>query len=191
MATYRIFPSTSGPGSAAGDTTSYTLGSEFYCTSTAVLLGYYWWCATGADTSSKAFQLWSVTTGTTGSAVSGSAVSSGTLTTGTWNYTALATGVVLTSGQRYRASILGTSGANWYSSTSSGFPSDLVNGLLTCPSTTNATGGIQSGYTVSATQVYPQFSVGSNYWIDVLVSDPPSQPPPVVIGQAVGRAANW
>lgn len=172
MADYRLYPATDGPPSVASDTTSYTMGVEFYVTSAANLTGYWWWCATGASTAPQVHQLWQVATGTTGTAVSGTTVTSGTRTQGQWNFTALSPAVGLTPNQRYRASVTDSSGANWYSATASGFPADVVEGLLTAPSTVDATGGIQMGYVISTTPAYPELTTGGNYWMDVQVSDP-------------------
>lgn len=172
MADYRLYPATDGPGAVASDTTSYTMGVEFYVTSNANLTGYWWWCATGGSTAPQVHQLWQVATGTTGSAVGGTTVVSGIRTPGQWNFTALSPPVALTPNQRYRASVTDSSGTNWYSATASGFPADVVNGLLTAPSTANATGGIQMGYVISSVPTYPELTTGGNYWMDVQVSDP-------------------
>lgn len=173
MADYRIFPATNGPSSPASDTTSYTMGVEFYVTADANLTGFWWWCAPGADTSVKTHQCWQVATGTTGTAVPGTQVNTGTLTQGQWNFTALSPPVPLTPNQRYRASITDlSSGHNWYSATPDGYPADVVDGPLTAPSTVNATGGIQVGYVISSTPTYPELTTGANYWVDVQVSDP-------------------
>lgn len=174
---YRIFP-TGDLGAVAADTTNYTLGVEFYVTAANNnLLGYWWWCASGASTTAKSFRLYSVVNSTTGTAVSGSDVTSGTLVTG-WNYVALSTPVSLTANQRYRAAILGGSGANWYSAQANGFPSDIVHGPLTAPSTTNATGACQGSFIVSATMAFPtSVSSGSNYGLDVYVETANSNTP--------------
>lgn len=172
MADYRLYPATSGPSSAASDSTSYTMGVEFYVTSAANLTGYWWWCAIGASTAPQVHQLWQVATGTTGSAVGGTTVTSGTRTQGQWNFTALSPPVALTPNQRYRASVTDSSGADWYSATPAGFPVDIVNGPLTAPSTVNATGGIQMGYVISSVPTFPELTTGGNYWMDVQVSDP-------------------
>ena len=172
MPTYRIWPSATGS-SLVSDSTAVTLGVEFYVTQTAQLNGYYWWCPAGGDTTAKQHGLYTVTTGTTGSLVTGSTVTTGTLSGGAWNYTALSPSpLTLTAGQRYRAAVYrGASAADWYSATASGFPADITNGILICPSTTNATGGIQGSYVYYGALTYPSMvSGGANYWIDVSVS---------------------
>ena len=116
MTVWRLWPSTSGDAVAA-DTGTFSLGVEFHVTASGCLLnGYWWWCATGADTAAKSFRLYTVTTSTTGSLIANTSVTSGTLTAGAWNYVALSPSpVALTSGTHYRVSVYGNPGVNWYS----------------------------------------------------------------------------
>lgn len=169
---YRLWPATAGPSAAAADTTAYTLGVEFYVTATGLYLyGFWWWCAPGADTAPKAFQLFSCVSDTVGTPVDHAGTVSGALTAGVWNFAPLPDPVPLVQAQHYRAGILGGGAANWYSATGGGFPADMVNGPLVAPATTAALGGLQGNYVVGSTLAYPRFSAGGNYWIDVLVSE--------------------
>ena len=104
MTTYRLYPSTNGPSSSAGDTSDYTMGLAFEVTSSGMQLnGYYWWVADGAQsTGAQKFALWEATGEHTGSVVSGSEVTSGTLSLG-WNYVALGSPVSLSQNQEYMA----------------------------------------------------------------------------------------
>ena len=148
------------------------MSTEFRVTSPANIEGFYWWCANGASTAAKKFQLYALTTPTNGSIVTGTPVTSGVMTQNAWNFVPLPAPVALTVGQRYRAVIFFAGGSNWYSATGSGWPTDLTQGLLLAPSTTNALGNIQSGFRVSAGDIdLPGGSAGSNYWLDVLVRD--------------------
>lgn len=170
--TYRLWPTTDGPASAAADTTGYSLSTEFEIISVAKIEGFYWWCANGADTTPKTFQVFSLTGAGTGTAVPGTLVDSGTLVQNTWNFVPLAIPVSLSVGQRYRAVVYFAGGSNWYAATGSGWTADLVNGLLSAPSTANATGNIQSGFRVATGAIdVPNSSGGSNYWVDLLVRD--------------------
>src|SRR4051812_2778500 len=151
---YRLF-SADGPSSAAGDTTAYTLGVEFYVTVSGLrLFGFWWWCAPGADPSPKSFQLFQCISDVIGTAVDDASAVSGTLTQGVWNYTALGAPVVIAANQRYRAGILGGGPANWYSAVPSAFPADIVNGPLVAPATANALGGLQGSFNTGAVMAY-------------------------------------
>lgn len=178
MGTYRIWPSTNGPASVVGDTTAYTLGTEFYVTALVDFTGYWWWCTPGADTSAKTCGLWQVVTATTGTPVAGAGAVSGPLTQGAWNWIPAAAPVQLTENQRYRAGILGTSGTNWYGATPGAFPADIVHGPLTAPSTANAVGNVQGGYNQQSVLAIPAFTNGSgpSYWLDVQVVDSAAPP---------------
>lgn len=179
MPNYSIWSqATAGMPGVAADTNTTDLGTEFFVTTTTcTLTGYWWWLPAGGATASVTFRLWSVTTSTTGSLVSGSQVSSGTLTAGQWNFTALTPAVTLTQNQRYRASVTYTGAANHYGVTSAYFSSgggasNIVNGSLTCPSGTNATGALQGTFNEPSTAGFPSSSfTSSNYWIDIQVTD--------------------
>jgi hypothetical protein len=185
VGTYRLWPSTNGPASPAGDTTVYTLGVEFYATSLVDFTGWWWWCAPGADPAAKTFGLWTVDTAFTGTLVATAAGSA--LTQGTWNYAALSPVLQLTANQRYRAGVLGGgNGANWYGATANGWPVDLANGPLHAPSTANAVGNLQGSYKQAAVLSFPRDTGSSNYWLDVQVMDA-AAPPTAARTLAKGR----
>jgi hypothetical protein len=177
VATWRIWPSTSGPAITA-DTTAYSLSTEFAVTSAGCsITGYYYWLPTTGTTVAKTLSLWSVTTGTTGTRITAANATSAVQTAGAWNFTAC-TSTALTSGQHYRAEVTYTQGTNnWYGVTASywssgGGASNIVNGPLTAYSAANATGGIQGGFLTSATVGFTTGTSGNgNYWIDVQIDD--------------------
>ncbi len=170
--TFRLWPATDGPASAASDTTGYSLSTEFEVTGPAKLEAFIWWCANGANTAAKTFQLYALTSQSTGNAVPGTLVTSGTLTQNTWNQVNLDAPVPLTVGQRYRAVVFFAGGSNWYSATSNGWLTGIVQGPLSAMSNAAALGNIQSGFRVSAGTIdVSNGSVGSNYWLDLLVRD--------------------
>jgi hypothetical protein len=171
---YRLFVA-DGPSAPAGDSTSYTLGVEFYVTAGGLYLyGFRWWCAPGADASPKPFQLFECVTDIVGTPVDGAEVTSSALTAGAWNYAPLPDPVLLTAGQHYRAGVLGGGSGNWYSAVAAAFTGDVVDGPLVAPSTANALGGLQGSFVTSTVMAYPRFvGNGANYGIDVTVSEAP------------------
>lgn len=190
---YRIFPTAPGAASAAGDTTAYTLGVEFYVTAGGLLLyGFWWWCAAGADTSPKPCQLFACVSDVVGTPVDGGATVSGPLAVGVWNYAPLDVPLALAANQRYRAGVLGGGSANWYSAVPGAFPADVVNGPLVAPSTADALGGLQGSFNTGASMAYPRFvGSGASYGIDVTVSEAPvlAETGSAAAGLAAGPAA--
>jgi hypothetical protein len=91
MTTYRLFPSTDGPSTAASYSGGFQAGVVFGVTSISWFQGYWWWvCANGGQsTSPQEFALWQVYGSGQGVVVPGSTVTSGTLQAG-WNWVPLA-----------------------------------------------------------------------------------------------------
>ena len=173
MSTYRIWPSTSG-GAGAADVTE-SLGTEFYVTSACNFNGFWFWCPSGGNTTAVTCQLYSVTTATTGAAVSGTLVTSGTLTANAWNWVPLVTPVALTVNQHYRATVYKSTGGTitWYGASSGIFGSEIINGPLRCCSTATAVGGIQGSYNPAGVISFPSSEFNNLcYWVDVEVADP-------------------
>ena len=106
MATYRLFPSTSGPSSAASYSGPFLAGLQFEVTTGGTWLdGYWWWvCPTGQPTVPQKFALWQIYNTSEGVLVATATVTSGTLVPGQWNYVALDTPVPLAVGVTYVAS---------------------------------------------------------------------------------------
>lgn len=185
MAIYRLWPATNGPATPDTDPTDYTLGVEFEVTSAADLIAYYFWHASGQGGGTKDFRTWSVTTATTGSAVSGTDASNGAWTAGAWNRVPLASPVALTPTQRYRAGIAFTV-ANGYSSTANYWSSGagsagITNGPLYAPNNADSVGARQSPYVDVGTPTYPSLTFNaSNYWLDVEVDDGVEPDPGVI-----------
>ena len=91
MTTYRLWPATSGPGTAVAWGGNFLSGLVFTVAAGTWFTGYWWWvCGSGQATAPVKCALW--TTGGAGSApaasyvVPGSVVTTGTLTAGQWNY---------------------------------------------------------------------------------------------------------
>jgi hypothetical protein len=97
-----------------------------------------------------------------------------------WEQLNFSTPVQVTGGQTYVASYHTSSGH--YAVTAKGLSSAVTNGPLTVP----ANGGV---YTYSSATTFPTTSYnGSNYWVDVVFSNP-SQPPPSVTSAMPSNAA--
>ena len=189
MATYRLFPSTSGPSSNTAYSGPYGVAVAFKVTATGLSLdGYWWWVApTGGSTTAQKFCLWKMTGTNTGTLVSGSTVTSGTLVSG-WNFISLGTSVALTSGQAYKAATAWTSSGGFpyspgFYGTGGAGVGGIVNGPLTAYSDVTSNGGTnqspygdnQGTYQVSSadpTTTYPATGSSSfNGWMDVDITD--------------------
>jgi hypothetical protein len=177
---YTAFPSATGPGSSATDS-SVNLALEFDITSAAWLKGIRFWRADGAQDGAIQCRCWRVTTSSTGTAVSGS---DGTYTlSGTgWQDFIYATPIALTIGQRYRAAVLFPSG---YSATGGYFgvggpgAGGITNGPLHVPDAAGGTGGFQGSFSYNAAFSYPDNGGNGNYWVTPIVTDvdPAGHPP--------------
>jgi hypothetical protein len=116
MATYRLFPSTSGPANAISYSGNFISGMCFTVSQGGCWFqGYWWWVAPGSggspvpgSTGPFKCALWSLKNGSTGTVVSGSVVTSGTLTAGQWNFIPIATPVQLSNGYDPAASTHGS-----------------------------------------------------------------------------------
>src|SRR5438477_11752787 len=97
MATYRLFPSTSGPSAPVSYSGPFMAGVLFKVTTGGMWLdGYWWWvCPTGQPTGPQQFALWAVYNGGVGALVPASTVTSGVLTAGQWHVGPLAAPVRL------------------------------------------------------------------------------------------------
>lgn len=173
MATYRLWPSTNGPSSAAGDTENYTLGLEFSVSSSAEFTGWYFWTRNSCVVTFSLYRVDSESTGTLLAQVSNVNLS---VLSGVWRYQAQAMPVTLVPGQRYRACVTSSSD-NFYCSTSAYWSSGAgsagrTNGILSAPNVSDATGNDQCSFIIGASPAFPTSAFsGSNYWIDVEVSD--------------------
>ena len=193
MATYRLFPSTSGPSSPVSYSGDFLCGVLFCVTSSSWFEGYWWWvCPTGQSTSPQKFALWQVYGPGQGNLVPGSVVTSGTLTPGQWNYISLPTPLPLSIGN-----VTGVGAAVYEAATgfSGSFPdsndqfgsggpyaSGITNGPLfaysdqgaSAPAPTSAT-SFQGAFSVAGTDpsvnLPAQGSDSSNFWMDLQVSD--------------------
>ena len=197
MATYRLFPSTSGPGSATSYGGNFLSAVSFTVTQGGCWFqGYWWWVASNGVTSATKCALWCVTGTGTGTLVPGSVVTSGTLTASQWNYIPLPTPVQLAIGYSpnnttYGGAYVAAIGVNGnFPATASQFNSGdpysagITSGPLLAYSGTTGTkkppyGNAQATFSVagsdpSVTLPMTPDSSGdgaTNFWVDVQVSD--------------------
>ena len=188
MATYRLFPSTSGPASAVNHSGNFLSGVVFAVAAGGNWFqGYWWWvAASGQSTAPVKCALWSPSDLNNGKLVAGSVVTSGALTAGQWNYIPLATPVQLApsydsnypkNGSAYIAAI-GVNGS--FPDTGSFWSAAIDNGPLHaypggggtngCPYTLSQ-GVFTIGGSDPSTTMPGQSSGTDNFWVDVQISD--------------------
>ena len=183
---YRLFPSTNGPGSSISYGGSIVTGALFEVTASGMVLqGYWFWRADSGQSASASFALWKATGFGTGTLVASSSASTSTMVVGQWNYVPLPSPLALTPNTAYKA-VVGMSGnfpdtSNQFG-TGGPYVGGITNGPLTAFSTYASGGGtlqdaygdIQCTYDLSTsdpTAVYPATdSSAFNAWIDVQVS---------------------
>ena len=193
MATYRLFPSTSGPSSPVSYSGDFLSGVLFCVTNISWFEGYWWWvCPSGQSTAPQKFALWQVYGPGEGNLIPGSVVTSGTLTAGQWNFIPLPAPIPLSVGN-----VTGSGAAVYQAATGfvGSFPistgqfgaggpyaSGITNGPLfaysdqgaAAPAPTSVT-SFQGSFSVAGTDpsVYlpAQGSSSSNFWLDLQVSD--------------------
>jgi hypothetical protein len=191
VTTYRLFPSTSGPGSPTSYSGPWLAGVLFSPTGEMLWLnGYYWWAPAGGDTTPVKFALWNRYSDTQQNLVPNSTVTSGTLTLGQWNFTALPAPIQIAPGALYVAAA-GYTATNGVPITSNQWGSaeplagGIVNGPLTGWSDTSGTNAFPAA-TVNHNLNQGVFStsLGSdpsaampnagsnsdNFWVDVQVT---------------------
>ena len=184
-ATYRLFPSTSGPSAATSLSGNYSAATGFHVTSDGLYLsGYWWWVAStnSPPTGPQKCCLWQDTGAAAGHVVSVATVTSGTLSPG-WNFIALPTPVALSKDGDYRA-VTGVNGnfpttTNQYGA-GQPFAAGITNGPLQAYSDTGGSlpshfnNGQCSFQTANAdpAAVFPaSSSTSANRWIDMQVQN--------------------
>ena len=195
MTTYRLFPTTNGPGTPVDFGAGFELVSAigFQVTQkTMYFEGYWWWvCPTQQPTAPQTFCLWQDTgdgdqKGDLGVVVEASVVTSGDFVAGGWNFVPLPQPIPLTQYVSYRAA---TALPRYAPVTNGQFGSGGVyaEGITSGPlfAFADSTSGNSSKVdlyqahnctwqenTLDPTSVYPSSSYsGLNLWIDVQVSD--------------------
>ena len=192
MTTYRLFPSTNGPATAAAASGGWLLGVIFSVTGGMRWLdGYFHWVPGNGDTTARKFALWNRYSTSAQNLVPDSVVTSGTMTQGQWNFVALPNPIQLAPGALYVAAVGWTVTAGIPVTSNqwgSGEPlaAGIVNGPLTgwsAQSGSNAfpaaTGNYNLGQGLFSNVLGSDPSVNmpdngsgdDNLWVDVLVDD--------------------
>jgi hypothetical protein len=185
--TYRLFPSTDGPASAASYKGSFISGVQFEVTTGGCWLeGYWWWvCQSGGQpTSAQEFALWQVYTdvGSAGNLIPSGTVRSGSLRTGAWNYVALTQPVPLAVGATYIAAT-GVNGpfpaTNGAFGAGQPYAAGITDGPLFAYSDAGGsapapTGLAQAVFSTAGSDPTVEMPAGgsssSNFWVDVQIS---------------------
>ena len=141
MTTYRLFPSTNGPGAVAAFAGNFLAGVLVKVTQGGMFFnGYYHWVpGTNGDTVARKFCLWAIKGAGVGTLVSAATVNSGTLTRGQWNFVPLTTPIPLAVGTAYCAC------TGWVAV--NGFPDSDTAGTGTGAVDSFGTGGHTAGIT--------------------------------------------
>lgn len=169
MATYRIWPSASGPSNADnGD--PVTLGTRFRLSATGWVTHLHYWRGTTDDNGTHQGVVYLVSGGTQVSGTLVTFVDSGT----GWQTAALAAPVQLAADTLYCVAVFhpngrpAFTGAYWVS----GGPgaSGITNGILTAPNSADAGG--QGVFNGAGSLAHPTGSFNqTNYWVDLTVTD--------------------
>jgi hypothetical protein len=197
VTTYRLMDGASGrPGVGSSGTQPPSAGTSYTGSYIAGLVfnvgagglwfeGYWWWVPlTVSQVTAQEFALWQETSaggGGGGTLVPGSVVTSGVLTAGQFNYTALATPLLLAANIPYVA-VTGYSSITGFPSTKNQFggsdpyPAGITNGPLSAYASGSAlTGMAQMPFSVAGSDpslTFPNINdADDNLWLDVQVSD--------------------
>lgn len=161
--------------SVAFDTGPYTMGVQFSVSKAGCTLPAIWFYSpSGATVLPSTIALYAVSG--TSLVHSESASWSGAAGAG-WVRAAFATPPALTGSTSYKACVLQTAAADWYSGTSHYWDSGagsagIANGVLSAPNNAGADGG-QDSFTNSASLAYPSSSFNAtNYWVDPEITVP-------------------
>ena len=202
MTAYRLFPSTSGPGTAQSYSGPFLSAVCFTVSQGGCFLsGYWWWvCAAGGqNTTATKCALWSVVTNAPSAVlVPGSVVTSGTLTAGQWNYIPLPSPVPLAPGYDFTSSVNGSAyvaaigcngpfpDTNGYWGTGGPGVGGITSGPLFAYSGTAGLGGTQAAplslsqglFSVAGSDPSVTFpgsaSNTDNFWADVQIDTAPA-----------------
>ena len=195
MTSYRLFPSTNGPGGVTAYSGNFMAGVIFNVSNYMWLEGYWWWATPGGDLPpAQKFALWTAYGPTSYHSflVPGTTVTMGAQTSGQWNFAPLVPAVQLSPGVIYEAATAWTASAG-FPDTGSQFgaaqpyAAGITDGPLmaysdqgaTAPAPVNIPQGLFSTAFNDPTLGQPSGgSSSSNFWIDLQVRDtpPPSGP---------------
>jgi hypothetical protein len=174
---YDLYGATAGPATSISEPGSqYTLGVEWYATSTAWLKGYRVWRPADGGTPLLNGPLVARTWTASGSVVGGTDAAF-TLSGSGWQTVLLGTPVALLLGSAnsYRSGVHFPGGR--YSATNGYFgiggPGEggIINGPLRAPDAGNSISLIQNLFTAGASISFPSSGSSANYWIQPIITD--------------------
>ncbi|HUB93300.1 MAG TPA: DUF4082 domain-containing protein [Verrucomicrobiae bacterium] len=176
METYTFWNNTIPSGTSSVGAGVRTDGIQFFVSQTCQLTAIGYWLPAGGTTTGSSYSanLWTTTTGNTGTLVSGPVNGSGTWATSAWNWISLGTPVTLSTGTTYVAALTSADELEYYHGywgTGNPGASGVTSGPLTAPGVATAAGGIQQP-TVTAANAFPNnvSSGGTWYGVDIQVS---------------------
>lgn len=170
---YRLWPATDGPAESVTDGAAINLATEIAPSAAVNATALHFWRGNLDVTGVITGRLWEVTGVGTGIAVAGSDVAFDIGSTTGWKTATFTSPIPLDSTKRYAAVVhfpdRWCRTASYWDSGAGG--SGIVNGPLRAFSNADAVGG-QGKFSSGAITVYPAISGGgTNYWIDVTVTD--------------------
>lgn len=177
MTDYDLYGATAGPDASISEPGSqYTLGVEWYATSTTWLKGYRVWRPADGGTPQLNGPL-VARTWTAAGAVVGGTDAAFTLSGSGWQTVLLTTPVALLlgAGNSYRSGVHFPGGR--YSATNGYFgiggPGEggIINGPLRAPDAGNSISLVQNLFTVGASITFPASGSSANYWIQPIITD--------------------
>lgn len=195
MTSYRLFPSTNGPGSVITFSGNFEAGVIFNVSNYMWLEGYWWWAAPGGDLPpAQQFALWTAYGPTSYHSllIPNSVATMGPQTPGQWNFAPLNPAVLLSPGVIYEATTAWVAVHGFpYTGNQFGagnpFAAGITNGPLFAYSDQGATApapvNIPQGLFSTASPADPSINAAGggsgsgNFWVDLQVRDAP--PPPV------------
>lgn len=179
MAEYRLFETWTPQASYSNAAEYYGLGLEFYVTAPATLTRIWYYRANTSTDDTPPAEVYSVSTGTSGTAVAGTAVSFPSSTATGWRSVALPSPVELTPNQSYRVNVyLGNTPFAYttdpFASTGA-WSAGISDGPLVAPSNADSVGQMQSPHTFKASADVVRYpdrdGTGDWYGIDVTIED--------------------
>lgn len=178
MAILTLFSQGATGSSLTADPTSYTMGVQFsVSTSGNTLTGIWFYSPPTAAALPQTIGLYQVSGAGTGTLVHSEAASwSGAAGSG-WVRASFAAPPALTASTSYKAVVLQSTAANWYSTTANYWSSGagsagITNGVLSAPNNAGADVG-QDSFNANNILTYPASTFNAtNYWVDPEVTTP-------------------
>lgn len=159
-------------------TGTFSGGLQFSVTSLSSLSGYWWYVPVGGDTVGSHYvgQLFTTTTGNSGTLVTGSQVTgTGTWIAGAWNFLPLSSPIILATSTNYVANVYETASSDiqflhHYWDTGGGI-SGMTSGPISAPGASTALSNLQQGFNNAISGAFPASNnQNSFYGLDIQVN---------------------